>query len=89
MKSKWESGAVESVQGEFENRSQELNELKKSNVSIKERFKEKSAADDESSKRKSALDDLQIDTSCKFYLSEKIDQNLYSQCQFLYSDSGS
>lgn len=66
MKNKWESGAIESAQGEIEDRSEELNELKR-NVSVKERFKEKSSTsvEDETAKRKSTLDDLSIDSSCK------------------------
>lgn len=56
---------MERAQGETENRTQELDEIKK-NVSVKERFKEKSGPEEEDpEKRKSHLDEHPIDTTCK------------------------
>uniref|UniRef100_A0A915JV19 LIM zinc-binding domain-containing protein n=1 Tax=Romanomermis culicivorax TaxID=13658 RepID=A0A915JV19_ROMCU len=63
IKSKWESGTVERAQGEIEDRSQELDEIKK-NVSVKERFKDKAESESGAyGERKSVYDEEAVDTS--------------------------
>lgn len=70
IKSKWDTGAVERAQGETQDRSQELDEIKK-NVSVKERFKEKTAEEEaaEAAQRRSAiLTEEPLDTTCMWWI---------------------
>jgi len=54
IKSKWESGTMEKAEGGLQDRSQELDEIKK-NVSVKERFKERTGGEEDTGKRRSTI----------------------------------
>lgn len=69
LKNKWKTGEVEAAQDTREDRTSELDELKKG-LKVKERFQEKSAADqaDSAADRQSVVEREAIDTSCKRFL---------------------
>lgn len=68
IKSKWESGTVETAQSELQDRSQELDEVKK-NVSVKERFKERTGEEEDAAaaQRRSILAEEQLDTTGNYF----------------------
>uniref|UniRef100_A0A914VUY1 LIM zinc-binding domain-containing protein n=1 Tax=Plectus sambesii TaxID=2011161 RepID=A0A914VUY1_9BILA len=89
IKNKWKTGGVEAAQENREDRSSELDELKKG-LKVKERFQEKSATDqaDAVTDRQSVMEKESIDTSWTFPAQEHPVQALLSFMRMRYVSAG-